>query len=251
MLLNNSISLVEQKKVFPIVSTEVRNNYKWDKRSNNLDHSVQLLTIEECNAIKEAGYILMDKVDEGTILMCHPYRPKTLINYKYGYKEYLQDKFGDYAIILNLLGATKQELKAKIEKEEKRKVSADGKIMIEGKISLKGAFAKITNEKYLVEHVCLIGGMGVMDYKKAEKHAKTVGLANDPFVKKILALRKDNPINDYDETITISQDYNDIIDAVASLNAIGGIVDLGGHFSRDIAVRKVICISQRVFFNRG
>ena len=249
MLSNNIISLIEQKKVFPIVSTEVRNNYKWDKRSNNLDHSVQPLTIEECNAIKEAGYKIKDKVNPGTILMCHPYHPKTLINYKYGYKEYIEEKFGEYATILNLLGATKQELKAKIEKEEKRKVSADGKIKIKG-TTLKGKFAKSSEEKFKVEHVCSIRGTGRIDYEKAEKYATAVGLVDDPFVKKILALRKDNPICDYNETITISQDYNDIIDAVASLEAISGMLDLDGHFSKEVSVRKIICISQKVVFKR-
>ncbi len=239
---------IENKSVFPIVSKERSGNYKYEPNYHSLDKRIQPLTISDVTELKEAGITLPSVVNEGSILMRHPYLPDTLIDMNLDNVQYLQEKFGEYAVILNYLGAKDQTLKAKITKLETRSIEADGKIKLKGKGSLKGTFKRFTKDRFEVKYSKHITSSQDLDYEKAEAHAKEVGLINDPFVREILALRKDHPIDKYEADVVISKDYNDIIDAAASLQVMAGAFGLDGSFHKAVSTREQISISQDLSF---
>lgn len=239
---------IENKSVFPVVSTERRGNYTWDTNYQKLDKRIQPLTLAEIQSLKDDGVSVPAVVNEGAILMRHPYHPKELIDINFDNALYIQEKFGDYAVILNYLGAKDQTLFAKITKRETRTVKADGKIRCKGKFSLKGTFKRFTKEHYEVKFSKHITGTDECLYEKAAEKARELGLINDPFVKEILALRKDKPISTYNCDVVISKDYNDIIDAAANLSVMAGTFGLDGTFQKRIARKEQISISQKLIF---
>lgn len=239
---------MENKTVFPIVSPEVQGNYHYDSKSYQMDHRIQLITVDQYNALKEAGYTVPSYANEGIVLMRHPYLPNTLVDVNYDELQYLQCKFADYAVILNYLGATKQDLQAKIRRHEKREISADGKMKVKGKVSIKGMYKRFTDDKYEVKFTKTIAGTGVRDFERAKAYAIKVGLENDPFVREMLNLREHNPVTDYSCDIIISKDYNDILDAAASLSVMGGAFSMDGDFEKKVSSRNQICICQVLKF---
>ena len=242
------LSSIDNKSVFPIVSKERSGNYKYDPNFHALDKRIQPLTVSDVIELKESGVVLPSVVNEGSLLMRHPYRPNTLIDLSLDNLQYLQEKFGEYAIILNYLGARDQNLKAKITKLETRVIDANGKIQLKGKGSLKGVFKRFTEERFEVKYSKHITASQDCDYEKAEEYAKTVGLINDSFVREILALRKDHPIDTFDTDVVISKDYNDIIDVAASLQIMAASFGLNGNFHKAVSVREQISISQKLCF---
>lgn len=248
MTSHSILDTIENKTVFPIVSTEVRGNYNYDQRSHLMDHRIQPISVEEYGALKVAGYTVPAYANEGVILIRHPYKPKTLVDMDYDQLLYLQEKFGDYAIILNYLGVTTQELKAKITKYQTREIDADGKMKVKTKFSLKGSFHRLTRDKYEIQFSKSISGTGKRDFELAKTYAETVGLASDPFIKEILNLREHNPVPSYFCDVVISKDYNDIFDAAATLSVLGGTFNLDGTFSRKVENRNQISISQKLYF---
>ena len=245
----NDHSLVENKSVFPVVSEERRVNYSWDKEKfKQLDKRVQPLTVAECKELEAAGYSMPRVYNEGSILMRHPYLPHTIIDINMESGQYIQEKFGHYAVILNYLGATKQELKAKITKRETRHITANGKIKCKGKFSLKGSFSRLTKERYEVTSHLEIEGTSDIQYNKALDYAMQKGLVNDPFVKQLLDLQKDKPIKSYFFSVVFSKDYNDIMDAAATLSVMGGVFGLDGNFHKTVRSREEYSIVQNLKF---
>lgn len=240
--------LVKDKSVFPIVSEERRVNYAWDKqRFKQLDKKIQPLTVAECHKLEEDGYSLPATYNEGSLLMKHPYHPKSLINVSFDSVQYLQEKFGDYSVILNYLGATTQELNAQITKWESRKITADGKVTIKSN-NIKGTFKRLFTTDHKGKISKAIKGNSGRDYQSAVNFAEQQGLSNDPFVKEVLELQKNKPIKSYDCNIVISKDYNDIMDVVASLSVMSGVFKLDGSFKKEIQVREEYSIRQVLKF---
>jgi len=242
-------SIINNKSVFPIVSDEKRENYKYDNAFYKLDARVQPLAVNEVEMLKKAGLLCPSTVNVGQILIKHPYLPSTFIEAGFDYTQYLQEKFGHYAVILNYLGAKTQELKAIIAKREKREVSADGKINYKKMGSLKGWFKRTILNTHEVKFEKSIVGTGRRFYEKAKEYAIAKGLERDPFVQELLCLQKDSPIEEYHCDVTISKDYNDIIDAAASLSVMEGVFTIDGKFKETISTRLQIAISQTLKFN--
>lgn len=240
---------IENKSVFPVVSPECKGSITYEKNYHSLDKRIQPLTVEDVKGLKEAGIKLPSVCNEGSILMRHPYRPDTLIDMDLDISHYLQEKFGDYAVILNYLGAKDQTLKGKITTRETRKLDANGKLNFKGKGSLKGTFKRFTSDRYEVKYSKHITASGGCNYEKAKKYAEKEGLLNDPFVREILELRKDQPIDTYEADVIISKDYSDIIDAAANLQIMSGAFSLGGNFKKDVSTREQISISQNLSFS--
>lgn len=249
MQTNNEFYLVENKSVFPVVSVERKINYSWDKEKfQYLDKRVQPLTVADCKALISAGYSLPSVVNEGSILIRHPYRPRTIIDANMDGTQYIQEKFSDYAAVLNYLGATKQELKAQLTKLETRQISANGIIKSKGKFSIKGLFKRLKKESCEIKYTEEIRGTSIREYQKAYDYAEQNGLANDPFVKKILALQKDKPIMSCKCSLVFSKDYTDIMDAAATLSVLSEKFGLDGNFKKVMRSREEYSINQDLTF---
>lgn len=248
MKTSNEQQLVKDKSVFPVVSEEKRYTYTWDtEKYKQLDNKVQPLTVAECHKLEEDGYSLPPVLNEGSLLMRHPYQPKALIDVNFDSIQYLQEKFGDYAVILNYLGSKTQTLQALITKQEIRKITASGKVTIK-RIKIKSTFNRLFTSANKVKLSKTIEGTKVLDYQKAVDYAEQQGLLNDPFVKEILELRKNKPIKSYRCDLVISKDYNDIMDVVASLAVMPGVFKLSGNFNKEVRVREEYSISQELNF---
>ncbi len=183
------------------------------------------------------------------ILIRHPYRPNTLVDSNYDMQSYIEEKFGDYAVILNYLGATEQVLKAKITKRQTRTIEANGKIKSKAKFSLKGAFKRLTTDRFEVCYSLIINSKGGVNYEGAKKYAQEVGLENDPFVKMVLGLQE-KPVKSLRADKVISKDYTDIFDAAATLQLMDGVFKLDGDFCKKVSSKEEISICQDLKFSK-
>ncbi len=240
---------VNNKSVFPVVSNERRENYTYYEDSRYLDSKIQPITMTEYQGLIDRGYSVPDIVNEGTVLMRHPYRPNTLVDSNYTLMAFIQEKFCDYAVILNFLGATNQELDAKITKRQTREISAKGKIKCKTKFSLKGSFNRKTKEKSEVCFKMTIGGKEGRKCDAAEKYAKEVGLADDPFVRMVLTMQKQKPVKKIKVDIVVSKEFEDLIDAAATLSVMGSAFNLEGDFKKKVSTRDEISICQDLTFS--
>jgi len=239
--------LLIYKKVFPIESQEVCNNWTWDTDISE-QKAVKPLTLGQLNQLKEDGYNLPAIVCEGDILTVHPYEPQKLVILNTDPIPFLQEKLGHYAIILNYLGATKQTINVFISKLEKRTITAKGKLKVRGKFSLAGAFKRITNKKSSYALSKEVSGTGQLDYETAKKYAEEHGLINDQFVSEILELRHKNPVNHHFLKVDISNDYNDIIDACAKIQVVNAF-KIDSSFNSKITNRSTFSIEQDFYFS--
>lgn len=239
------MSIIDNKKVFPIVSKETQYNYRMCPNAESLDNSVKPLLVLDVDKLRDEGYIVPSVIHEGMILIRHPYHPKELVYYTKS--DFFNEKLADYAVILNLLGAKKQNLEAKVVATQRRELHTNGKIKIKG-VQIEGranAFFRFT-----ARHRCQIeiSGTGKLDYPKALERAKELGLENDTFIHMMLELRRDNPINSCKTNIEISQEYNKSMDAVASLSTVTGAFDLDGDFDQKLSKREQIFILHDIMF---
>lgn len=246
---NDQVLLVlENKSVFPVVSEERRINYTYYDDYQYLDSKIQPITVAEYRSLVKSGYTVPQNVNEGTVLMRHPYRPNTLVDSNYDQLSYIQEKFSDYAVILNYLGATKQDLKAKITKHQTRIIEAKGKISSKAKFSLKGAFKRLTRDKFEVCYSLNIGATSGMKYKAAVDYAQQVGLLSDPFIRMVLEMQKEKPVDTIRTDLVISKDFSDIMDATATLQVMGDAFKLDGDFRKRVSSKDEISICQDLRF---
>lgn len=239
---------LQGKSVFPIVSPEKAINYKWYDGSENIDSKVQPMSLEQINSQKEQnGFKLPPVVNEGTVLMRHPYLPNSLVSANMTMGEFLDEKLSYYAVILNYLGATVQTLEARVVSRQSRKFDGKGKLRIKGN-KVDGKVSGFKKWRSKVKSTKRIEGTGKLDYYKALELAKRYGLENDTFVKAVLELRHDNPVKSFHFDTEIANEFSETIDAAASLVAGAGVFKLNGNFKKAVSSREEIRIVQDISF---
>ena len=239
---------IESKIVFPIVSEERAVNYKWFDGGENIDNKVCPITKSQLESIAKRHQLSVPAiVDEGTVLMRHPYLPNKLVSANLTMAEFVNEKLGYYAEILNCLGATKQKLEARIISKQTRKLDSKGKIVIKGN-KFEGKFFSVKKLFSKVKCTRNIEGTGDLDHEKALKKATEYGLVNDYFVREILALRDENPIKRYEFKCEIANEFNENIDVAASLCAAAGAFKIKGSLIKEIETREEIYIVQDILF---
>ena len=239
---------LQGKSVFPIVSPEKTINYKWYDGSENIDSKVLPMSLEQINCQKEQnGLTLPPVVNEGTVLMRHPYLPNSLVSANMTMGEFLDEKLSYYAVILNYLGATAQTLEARVVSRQSRKFDGKGKLSIKGN-KLEGKVSAVRRLFSKVKSTKRIEGTGKLDYNKALELAKQYGLENDIFVKTVLELRHENPVPSFRFETEIAKEYNDTLDVAASMVAGAGVFKLNGSFKKSVSTREEIWILQDISF---
>lgn len=242
---------IEGKNVFPIVSEERSNNYSWFEGAENIDKKVLPITKTQLREIVERNNITIDCiVNEGTVLMLHPYRPNTMVSVTKTMEEFLVQKLNDYSIVLNYLGASNQNLKARVVKKQTRSFEAKGGFSIKG-TKVNGKVGKIKKVFSKVRATIIVEGTGKLNYERAKEEACKLGLQNDEFIRTLLELRHDNPITRHYTDIEIAKDFNESMDVAASIVAAAGAFNLKGNFKKNLDSREEVRIIQDITFKKA
>lgn len=243
----SALEEIQGKVIFPIVDDIRYHSYKLDDNYDKLDSRIQPLTRGHIAQLIEAGYKCPD-VTAGSKLMLHPYRPKTMVPFSTNTFDYICEKLSDYSVILNLLGAKKQNLCAKCEEVRKRDITAEGKAKIKG-LDISGRFRRVQiNKQYSKREITIEAGDPNWSYDNALEKAVEFGLDKDPFIKSMLEKRNVRPIDHYTEQVEIGKDYNDIMDVAANMNVMKGPFNLDGNFKQELSIVQKVYINQDIYF---
>lgn len=207
---------VTHYSVFPIVNEETKISVKYE--TPNLSPKVSPITLKD---LESSSLELPKHYNIGDILVCHPYMPNKLIDIKTAQTDILNERLAHIATILNYLGAKEITMTATIKKREYRQVSGKGKMSMRI-FSLKGRFflKKQQNDyTHIQKH---IKGAEIWDndsYNKAKAYAKEKGLIQDSNIEELIMERDPKQgIKHYMLNVEISKEFNELMDAAATLD---------------------------------
>lgn len=230
-----------------------------------LDHSsVQLISLDDLNAIKEKGdYLLPMNVSLGDVLLRHPSVPNKYIHVNQMEYEYLKEKAFATDQILCKLGCKKYDFDLDITEESNSSLKADGSIANTAKFffNIKGSYKKELKESYKQKlQLKSTYESGVescdketiqKDYEKAIEIAKEYGLLEDSEIKTMIENRNPNGSN-RQKTFHIHEDHSDVInkqiDFALKLDALKGLVKINGAITEVFHKRHRVILKFDVEF---
>lgn len=216
--------------VLYVAQDELAYNYDWYRDSSKINRGVQVISIEDIDEYRLNGYefSVPSKIYEGTILVSHPFLPKTYMDITTAEDVIIREKLGCISKIAQKIGVKRISGEAMFVDEESLAITGDGQVGYE-KVEVNASYTQEKKDKYSSTYTISRDFSGVYtkdDYNEAIALLKKYGLEGDPEVRDLVYLRnpdENNRLNDQDVHMEVTREINSRKEGAFSLNVMSDL----------------------------
>jgi hypothetical protein len=255
---NNNVPELRER-VIHVTSDERSINWEWEKNSEQVNRQLQFVSIDDIPSIRSnTNVVLPSEIQEGDILIKHPFEPDTYLNVVDAIDEIRKDKWFKISEIAQCLGATGFNIKEATESIETREL--DTNVGVSYKVINARNNIKKRNElkeKLGIEIDDAFDGCKVISdesYKKAQELAKKYHLDNDAAIRSLIRMRDPGIENAFlGRTIhcEMTKELNSALDIAFSLNVMPNVFSLDANVKKTLETKETITLDVRFEFPEG
>jgi hypothetical protein len=246
---NNNVPELRER-VIHVTSDERSINWEWEKNSEQVNRQIQFVSIDDIPSIRSnTNVVLPSEIQEGDILIKHPFEPDTYLNVVDAKDEICKDKWFKISEIAQYLGATGFNIKEAIESIETREL--DVNVGVSYKVTNARIDIKKKNElkeKLGIEIDDAFDGCKIISdesYKKAQELAKKYHLDNDAAIRSLIRMRdpsKENSFRGRTIHCEMTKELNSALDIAFSLNVMPNVFSLDANVNQAITTKETITL---------
>jgi hypothetical protein len=252
---NNNVPELRER-VIHVTSDEKSINWEWEKNSEQVDRQIQFVSIDDIPSIRSnTNVVLPSEIQEGDILIKHPFEPDTYLNVVDAKDEIRKDKWFKISEIAQCLGATGFTIEEAKESIESRTLDATLGIKyktVRSKSDLKKE--ETLKEKLGITISDKFGGCRKItdnSYLEAKELAIKYHLDNDSAIRSLIRMRnpsKENMLTNRSIHCEMTKELNSALDAAFSLNVMPNVFSLDANVKKTLETKETITLDVRFEF---
>lgn len=242
----------ELKPIIYVSSEERADNYSWCcPESKYLNPNVDFRAIADLQTL-EGKKSFPRQLEEGMVLMAHPYRPNVYIDINQAEEALFAMKMDAVEAIARWLGVKTFEATAVYRGEQERTMKIMGEVeykVVEG----AGSFSREKKEAYEKKYSrCsqYSGESQPEDVEKARQKMKEYGLENERLCQFLLEQRSggSNSMQGFEENMTLSNELNENTEIAFSLSAMKGMLKIKSDTELTLKKKMEVALHIKVTF---
>lgn len=241
--------------VLYVALDELAYNYDWYRDSSKINRGVQIISIEDIDEYRNNGYEFSapSKFNEGTILVSHPFLPRTYMDITTAEDVIIREKLGCICKIAQKIGVKNISGGAVFVDEQSLDITADGHVGYK-KVEVGASVSKDEKEKYASTYKIsrdFSGAYTKDDYNEAIVLLKKYGLEGDPEVRDLVLLRnpdENNRLISQDVHMEVTREINTRKEYAFSLNVMSDLFKLEASVQTSISRLKKVEFNCSVLF---
>lgn len=248
------------KNIVHFTDDETSLNYKYEENAYLIDEDVSICSFDyDIKPFLENYQIIssFQGINKNDTLVKHPFRPNSFIPLDQVEEILFKEMWGCIHNIARYLGAKKCEAELKINKEEKRTLSAKGDVSYKSlfffNFNTSNDFEEKIKKRYnLVSHFTANHQFSLNDYNQAVELVKQYNLQNNVDIMRLLDQRNPemgNLLTSEQVSISVTRDVNQILDSAIKLKALSGkVFNLDAKFNTIVESKKDIDLISKIEF---
>lgn len=248
------MELKHLKDVLYLTYDELARSYQWYDGVENLNNSVQVLSLDDLPKLQKRGYdFFIKQMEVGSVLIRNPFNQRQYIDINESEDRIIREKISAMSMIAQKLGARKIIGTAEFLEEQKLERTTDGSAKYKA-VTLDVEYRKQQQEKCQKKYKLIRefnGAFSAESYQEAIDLLKKYNLTFDPEVRDLVGLRNPserNILGKQSVHMNLSREVNSSKEIAASLTVLGDDFSLGFSTKESISTLKSMIFDTEIDF---